>query len=145
MGGSLLFGTLTDNLINDASPFKFSGSNLQTQGKSEILGALTLTAISILDFGMGVSANTLAFADSSTRNWTGGAVLTVENWTSGTDTLKFGSAASALTETQLGRISFLNPSGFTLGSYGAAILSDGRWCRSRSRASSLRRWGWLAW
>jgi hypothetical protein len=86
------------------------------------LGTLSLTnaGVTTIDFGSTVAtANTIAFAASNASTWTG--TLKIINYSSTLDTLKFGSSASALTATQLSKISF--NIGGTL--YGAQISSLG--------------------
>lgn len=86
------------------------------------LGTLSLNNAgeTTIDFGPTAgTANTIAFADSSARTWTG--TLKITNYSSTLDTLKFGTTASALTATQLSKISF--NIGGTL--YGAQISSLG--------------------
>ncbi len=56
--------------------------------------------------------------------------ITVYNWNGstnggGTDQLSFGASSSALTAGQLGQIRFVNPGGFSSGTYPARMLSTG--------------------
>ena len=75
--GTLLLGGA--NKIGDSTAVNFNGGTLNTGGFSDTVGALTLTANSVLDFG---TTNNVHLQFSSAA-WTGGA-LTVNNWT-GTD------------------------------------------------------------
>jgi hypothetical protein len=59
-------------------------------------------ASSAIDFGSGASA--LVFADSHLSGWTG--ILSILNYTTGIDSLKFGTSASGLTADQLSQINF---------------------------------------
>ncbi|HOX59446.1 MAG TPA: immunoglobulin domain-containing protein, partial [Candidatus Paceibacterota bacterium] len=125
-GGNLLLGAA--NQIGDALPMTLAGGVFQTAGFSEQLGALTLTANSVIDLGAGASA--LAFAASSGVAWNAGTTLTIANWNGsitggGTDRITFGSAASGLTSAQVGQIRFANPPGFPAGDYAAAMLGTG--------------------
>jgi hypothetical protein len=43
----------------------------------------------------------------------------------GTDQLIFGTTSSGLTASQIAEIQFLNPGGFSAGTYGAMILANG--------------------
>lgn len=85
------------------------GGTLATGGltPAATLGTLTLSGASTIDFGSGTSA--VAFADSPGAGWNG--TLTIANYTSGTDTLRFGTSSSGLTSTQLALTDF--GSGYT--------------------------------
>jgi len=86
-----------------------AGSTFNTGGFNETLGTLDLNANLTLNLGAGTSA--LAFSDSSGIDW-GLSTLTILGWTSGSDTLRFGTSSSALTVAQLASISFSgSPSG----------------------------------
>lgn len=137
-GGTLLManssGTTSNDRINDSATMTLAGGTFNTAGLSEHgatnntagIGALTLTASSILDMGTGSSI--MAFADSHLASWTG--TLSIYNWSgtpvvgSGTDQLYFGNSSGGLTTSQLGEINIYSDSGATL--LGAAmILADG--------------------
>ena len=94
-----------------------TGSATATQG----LGALTLSSNSTLDFGLNhAGSSVLAFAASNTQTWSG--ILTLADFTPGTDFLNFASS-TGLTATQLGEISL---SGFTatgLDSFGDVLFA----------------------
>ncbi len=85
--------------IADASPLRLTGGTFATAGFSETLGALDVDGAAVLDFGSG--SCTLTLADSASQTWDGSLVL--RNWTSGTDRLFVGTAAS-LTTAQLKKI-----------------------------------------
>jgi fibronectin-binding autotransporter adhesin len=74
-GGTLLLGG-TGNRINDLAGVILSGGTLATDGLDEDLGALTLAANSVIDFGAG-SDSVLTFASAS-GTWTG--TLDILNW-----------------------------------------------------------------
>jgi len=78
---------------------------------------LNLNASSAIDFGSGLGATTLSFGSSSGQTWTG--ALSISNYSAGTDALRFGNDANALSTTQLAAINF---SGFESG---AQIDSSG--------------------
>lgn len=137
-GGTLLLanssGTTSNDRINDAATMTLNGGRFNTGGLSEHgasnnaagIGALTLSATSIIDMGSGASI--IAFADSHLASWTG--TLSIYNWSGtpvtggGTDQLYFGSTSSGLTVGQLAEIQFYSDAGSTfLGA--AAILSTG--------------------
>lgn len=116
--GTLALGAA--DRIADASLLSLGGGTFATNGFSDVLGGLALSADSAIDFGDGSS--TLTLADSSVQAWTG--MLTINNWSgspvgSGVDQLIFGNGPSALTETQLAQIHF---AGFDPG---AKILASG--------------------
>lgn len=82
----------------------FDGGTLALAGFNQTLGALDLDASSVIDFGNGAGASALAFANSSALSWSG--TLTILNFNSGSDTLRFGTSASGLTSGQLSAIAF---------------------------------------
>jgi len=105
-GGSLLVGV--SNAINDSAEVTLNGGKIEmasSGGISENVGALTLTANSIIDFGTTGSANALAFLASNSKDWST-FTLTINNWTaaSAVDTLRFGTTSSGLTGDQLSKI-----------------------------------------
>ena len=139
-GGTLLLasssGSSTDRINNNAA-ITLAGGTLNTGGLSEGavlgttptqgLGALTLTANSILDLGAGASK--ITFANSRANPWSAGTTLSIYDWTGNTagggqDAVFFGNDSSGLTSGQLGQITFYSDSGSTLLGRGQ-ILSDG--------------------
>ena len=133
-GGTLAFtGTTGADRIRDTAPMNLNGGTLSTNGFSEHgatnntagIGALTLSASSIIDLGSGSSV--VAFANSSAQTWTG--TLSIYNWSGstaggGTDQLYFGNDNTGLNTGQLGQVTFYSDSGTTaLGV--AQILMDG--------------------
>ncbi|MBA4149241.1 MAG: autotransporter-associated beta strand repeat-containing protein [Verrucomicrobia bacterium] len=85
-------------------------ATFHTGGFSETLGALKLTGPNptiarTIDFGDGASA--VVFADSSAEDWEG-IPLTIVNYTSGVDSLRFGNSNTGLTSTQLASIVFVD-------------------------------------
>lgn len=106
-GGTLLLGG-ADRIAN-ASPMTLGGGTFATGGFNETLGALTLSANSIIDMGA-AGASTLHFGASSNL-FTSGTTLSIYNWTANTDHVFFGSDSSSLTAGQLGQISFFSGSG----------------------------------
>jgi autotransporter-associated beta strand protein len=104
--GTLALGAA--NRIADASALVLNGGTFATGGFSETMNTLTLSSTSTIDFGLGTSA--LAFAASNAIAWSG--TLNLTNFDIGTDTLRFGTDASALTASQLSEISL---TGFTAG------------------------------
>ena len=125
-GGTLVLGAV--HQVGNAVPMTLGGGTFRTGGFSEQLGALTLKANSLIDLGSGASV--LNFAASSGMTWTGGAILTLSNWSGsvsggGLGRVVFGSISSALTAAQVSQIRFANPPGFPTGSFAATILSTG--------------------
>jgi hypothetical protein len=113
--------------ISNPGYIKLAG-RLRVGDAREQLGRFILGTNLVIDLGLGAAK--LTFADSSAELWTEGAFLWVTNWNGspaggGTDQLKFGSAASALTTSQLEQIRFLNPGGLVSGTYAAQILATG--------------------
>jgi autotransporter-associated beta strand protein len=105
-GGTLMLASA--NRIADASPMTLSGGTFNTGGFNETVGALTLTANSVINLGF--SSGTLRFA-ASNGLFTSSTTLSIYNWTSGSDHLFFGTNNSSLDSGQLGQISFYSDSG----------------------------------
>ncbi len=111
-GGALLLSGAGDR-VNDAAGITLAGGTLRTGGLAETVGALTLSANSIIDMGTGASI--LHFADSHLESWTG--TLSVWNWSGnpagggGTDQLFFGGNNAGLRIDQLNQISFFSGPG----------------------------------
>ena len=136
-GGTVTLAGSGGDQIYNAAPVTLAGGTFNTAGLSEGsvsggapvqgVGALTLTATSVLDLGTGASV--IAFANSSASAWASGATLSVWNWSGqesggGVDAVFFGAGGSGSTSAQLGQIAFYSDSGTTfLGS--AVILSNG--------------------
>ena len=104
------------------------GGTVTTTTINEQLGRFILAASAMIDMGGG--AGKLAFADSSSKAWTNGAILSILNWSGstnggGSDQLFFGTNATGLTLTQLAQIQFVNPAGFPPGTNFARILTTG--------------------
>ena len=90
-GGTLRLSGANNDLINDGQAFTLGGGTFDLNGKSETVGALTLSGstTSIIDFGAGSS--TLLFSSIS-----GTGVLSVLNWTEGQDSFRVTADASSL-------------------------------------------------
>lgn len=110
--------------LNSSAGVTLSGGEINLEGLTSSLdqsvGALTLTAGSILDLGSLQGGHTWRFG-ASNADWSG-VELNIWNYTSGSDRLFFGSNASALDAPQLGRIAFFSGSG--TGELGTASFSD---------------------
>jgi fibronectin-binding autotransporter adhesin len=120
--GTLLLGA--SHLIPNASSVLLSGGTLAANGASDVLGTLLVASNSALNFG--TSGNSvLSFADSSLQSWAG--TLTVLNWAGslgggGLDQLLF--ANSGLSAAQLASVTFVDPAGLPVGSYGASFVGN---------------------
>ncbi len=119
-GGTLLFsGTDPMDRVGDAVPITMAGGTLSANDKTETLGAMTLTANSIINLSGGGTAATLTFG---TGTYTAG-LLTINSWT--------GSAYTSGTDDKIvftpGSLSqnFLNNIQFTGFGQGAAQLGSG--------------------
>lgn len=83
-GGSIV---ADKNSAFGTGPLTLNSGVLNTGGFNHTLGALDLNANSTINFASGATA--LVFADSDSQDW-GGFTLTIQNWTPGVDTLRFG-------------------------------------------------------
>lgn len=123
-GATLRLGA--NDAVNDLAALTLNGGTFATGGFSDTLGTLSLGGDVTLDLGAGASI--LHFANSAENSWFGS--LTVLNWSGssgggGLDRLIFGSDATGLSAEQLELVQFLNPAGFTPGSYRASMLPSG--------------------
>jgi autotransporter-associated beta strand protein len=92
------------NQIPDTSKLVLAGGTFDTGGFSDTMGALLLNGSATIDFGIS-DVVSLIFGESDLELWSSGT-LTIVNFTVGADTLRIGTDASALTETQLAQINF---------------------------------------
>lgn len=119
LGGSVANTFIGANLLNagkiiagkadalgSGNALIMAGGTLETGGFSQALGTLDLDGgVSTIDFGAGTVGVT--FAKSSALDW-GGFSLNITNWTSGPDTLRFGTDSTGLTFVQLQQIHFID-------------------------------------
>ncbi len=138
----MLSGSGTTDHINNNATVTLNGGTFNTNKVSEGatgsggvgVGALTLQANSVIDFGSGSTTSILHFAASNLATWTAGKTLSIDDWSGlynggGTEELLFGTNASGLTASQIAEIQFVNPNdGQAPGVYGARILSTGEIC-----------------
>ena len=142
--GTLALGL--SNALPTSGALTLSGGTFALNGFSQSLGLLSLTSNSSVSFGSGA---TLTFANSSAQTWTG--TLTISNYNTATNSLRFGSTNSDLTGLQLTSIRFadygnvfgqIDSSGFITPSaipepstyaaiFGAAALGFAAWRRRR--------------
>jgi autotransporter-associated beta strand protein len=115
-GGSTYRVAAANGLPTSAN-LTLAASTLALGGFNQTLGTLTLGAgVSTLDFGSSTAA--LVFAPISGQTWSGS--LSITNYTSGSDTLRFGADSSTVTSGYLSAITFAS---FSAG--GAAVVSGG--------------------
>jgi autotransporter-associated beta strand protein len=121
--GTLKLGAA--NRIDDLSDLAMAGGTFNTDGFSETMDLLLLSANSTIDFGAGASILNLsglgAFDTTKVLNLVGWSGL---NTGSGTDRLFIG-ASAILTPEQLAAIKFVDPTNYDPGTYGATQLGSG--------------------
>jgi len=139
----VLTGNINDPpqfFVTGAPAFAVTNETISLQGGAIVIenstqqfGRLTIQS----DSGINLAGNSavLRFADSHTNSWQGelqGVTpqVTVYNWDGstnggGADQLIFGASNAALTASQLAQIRFVNPGGFSAGTYPSRILSAG--------------------
>ena len=103
-------------------------ARLRMDGHSETMGALVLAGDG--DISLGDDTAVARFANSSAQSWTTGKRFLILDWNGsltgdGSEAVFFGTSANGLTPTQLAQVSFINPAGFDLGTYPAALLATG--------------------
>jgi len=115
----------TDTKLNNLAPVTLAGGTIDLDGMTSSLdqtvGALTLSANSILDLGTLLAGNTWKFAPSN-ADWSS-VQLNIFNYTGGADHLFFGTSTSGLDGSQLDRIMFFSDAG--MNSLGTAQWSGG--------------------
>lgn len=117
------------NVLNNTADITLENARLITNGNAETTGALAIVGNNQLDL---VSVgNVIRFADSSDVVWN--STLAILDWTGlstggGSDQVFFGTDATGLTASQLGKITFVNPTidgNAQTGIYSANILASG--------------------
>jgi autotransporter-associated beta strand protein len=121
--GTMALGT--SNAL-PGSAVSIGSATLNAATFTDTLGTLDVTGSAFIQLGSGAS---LAFADSSAIDWTGGTLSITGTFFSGSS-LRFGTSSTALTSTQLAKISgggftsfSLNSSGYLVGSNGGTFTS----------------------
>jgi autotransporter-associated beta strand protein len=111
--GSLVLAA--SDVLPDATPVSIGNATLNAATFTDTAGTLDVTSTATIALGTGAA---LAFADSSAVAWTEGTLAITGTFVPGVS-LRFGTASSGLTSTQLGLISVagfgpfaLNPDGF---------------------------------
>ena len=97
--GTLALGT--NQALPTAGKLSLAGGTLALLGHTQTLGLLAIPANSTISFGVG---GTIVFANSSAEPWTG--TLTVTNYNTATNSLKFGPDGAGLSLAQLANIRF---------------------------------------
>jgi autotransporter-associated beta strand protein len=90
-----------DDVLSNTSALTIAAATLDAATCSDILGTLDVTAAATINLGAGAS---LAFADSSAIDWTGGTLAITGNFIPGAS-IRFGTSSTALTAVQLAKIS----------------------------------------
>jgi autotransporter-associated beta strand protein len=106
--GSILAGKV--DALGAGNALVLRGGDLMSGGLNQSLGTLDLQVSSIIDFGSGASA--ISFANSSAFTWLGSS-LVLSNWTSSSDTLRFGIDTTGLSNDELSKISWADLPGAT--------------------------------
>ncbi|MFN7561015.1 MAG: autotransporter-associated beta strand repeat-containing protein [Prosthecobacter sp.] len=122
-GGTLILGA--NNVLPSTTNLSIGAATLDADTRTDTLGTLNVTAAATIRLGSGAA---LVFADSSAVTWAGTLSIT-GTFVSGSS-LRFGTSATALTATQLSKISgggftsfSLNSSGFLVGNGSGATYS----------------------
>ena len=89
--------------INASASLTLNGGSVAVNGFNQTLGTLDLNASSALNLS---GSAALVFADSSGLDWDS-ATLSVSNFSTTTNSLRFGSSSGGLTATQLGLFRFV--------------------------------------
>lgn len=111
--GTLQLGA--SNVLNSGSTLNLAGGVLNLNGFSDKIGSLSFSGGAAIDFGSGATANTFVFG--SVPSYSG--ILTINNWTSGSDVLATTQATLAA-----GILSSLYFSGYGSGSVEAGSLAS---------------------
>ena len=132
-GGTLLLSGAATDRINNAATLTLHGQSLATAalntgGRAETVGALTLSSNSVIDLGTLNGSNVLGFGDSSAIGWTG--QLSFWNWSGmpasggGLDRVSFTAGdGTALSSSQLSQIRYFSGPG--TGDLGTAMFVSG--------------------
>ncbi|MBL9130891.1 MAG: autotransporter-associated beta strand repeat-containing protein, partial [Verrucomicrobiaceae bacterium] len=128
-------GTLTlgaAGVLPDASDVFIGNATLTTGSFAETAGRLDITSTATLQLGSGA---TLAFADSSAVDWTGGTLTITGSFVSGSS-LRFGTTSSGLTPAQLAQITRAGVTNFLLDTNGYLIANTASTFTSWQTANS---------
>jgi autotransporter-associated beta strand protein len=118
-GSSSTLALGASNVLPDTTNVTIGIAKLNAATFSDIVGTLDVTAAtSTINLGSGA---TLAFADSSAVDWTGGTLNITGTFVSGTS-LRFGTTSGGLTSTQLSQITATGVTSFALNASGYLIV-----------------------
>jgi autotransporter-associated beta strand protein len=106
--GTLALGA--NDVLPDASAVSIGAATLNAATFTDTAGTLDPTGAATINLGAGA---TLAFADSSAVDWTGGTLNITGTFVSGTS-MRFGGTIGTLTATQLGKITSTGYGSFNL-------------------------------
>ena len=103
-GGTLAYADSA--ALPNSTALTLAGGTLSLSGaySPAFTPPLGLLASSTINFGSGLGASAMAFGNSSGQSWTG--TLTILNYSTGSDTIRFGTNASGLAGGQLSVINF---------------------------------------
>lgn len=124
-GGTLALGA--SNRLPDSTAVSIGNGTLDSATYSDTVGTLDVTGSATVNLGAG---STLAFANSSGVDWTGGTLIITGTFISGSS-LRFGTTNDGLTPGQLALISSVEFGEFSLNSDGYLIASRGTTFRFR--------------
>jgi autotransporter-associated beta strand protein len=112
--GSLVLGA--NNVLPDNSNISIGAATLDATTRTDTTGTLNVTAAANINLGNGAA---LTFANSSAVNWTG--TLNISGTFVSGSSIRFGTTSTALTATQLGKISATGFASFSLDSSGFLV------------------------
>ena len=115
--GTLALGA--SNVLANTTAVSIGNATLDASTFTDTIGTLAVTSTAKINLGIG---GTLAFANSSAINWTGGTLHITGTFVSGSS-LRFGTTSSGLTATQLSLISASGYTSFSLNSTGYLTAS----------------------
>ncbi len=116
-GGTLILGA--NNVLPSTTNVTLGAATLDADTRTDSMGTLNVSAAATIRLGTGAA---LAFTDSSAVTWAGTLSIT-GTFVSGSS-LRFGTTATALTATQLSKISSAGFTSFSLNSNGYLIANS---------------------
>ena len=116
--GTLALGA--SNVLPDTTAVSIGAATLNAETFSDTAGALDVTGSATINLGLGAA---LAFADSSSVDWTGGSLNITGTFIPGVS-LRFGNTSSGLTAGQLASISITGFSNLILNESGYLTVGD---------------------
>lgn len=113
-GGTFILGA--DNVLPSTTNVTIANATFDASNRTDSMGTLNVSSTATIRLGTGA---TLAFTESSAVTWAG--TLTITGTFVSGSSLKFGNSATALTATQLSKISSAGFTSFSLNSSGFLI------------------------